>query len=166
MTDKKQYIILFSDWFKTFLRDKINDYEVVDVIVPSSNLSKLNNAVIKSMPNYSSWDFKSDIVAIILNKKTKLHRLVLLNCSISALSLKEIGEINLYAKLADAEFAFLVSSRGLSSEVNLLLLENDVCNRLLNYSDDKSVTIFAWDEMASKVNIDSIMPLEKKGLFE
>jgi len=161
--DKNQFTQKLQIWLTKFLIRKFGDnYEIVDVIVPEGHLSKINNELIKSMPNYSTWDFKPDLLGIIKNKNSREIKLVFVNQSTSALSLKEIGELHCYARLANAELALLASTMGISSEVNILLLENDIRKRLLNYEDSKNIIVFSWDKQSDNVDPNSIMPLEER----
>src|SRR3989344_1273778 len=137
-------------WLDEFLKkDTFSKYELLDIIIPESSLSKINNGYIKSLQDYSSWDFKPDLLGILMDKETKHTRLVLVNRSTSSISLKEIGEIHCYAKLVDAEYAFIISTNGLSNEVSILLLETDIHDRLLKYSGNKTIIIGSWNEFTS-----------------
>ena len=161
--DKNEFTKKLQRWLITFLTRKFSDnYEIVDIIIPDVYLSKLNNELIKSLPNYSIWDFKPDILGILKNKETKEINLVFVNRSTSALSLKEIGELQCYARLANTKLALLVSLSGISNEVNILLLEKDIRKRLLNYGDDKDIIVFSWDKQSDNVDPNSIMPLEER----
>lgn len=162
--DKNEFTKKLQSWFITFLTRKFSDnYEIIDVIIPNVYLSKLNNELIKSLPNYSIWDFKPDILGILKNKDSKEINLVFVNRSTSALSLKEIGELQCYARLANVKLALLVSLSGVSNEVNILLLENDIRKRLLNYGEDQNIIIFSWDIQSDGIDYNSVMPLEKRG---
>lgn len=161
--DKNKFTKKLQRWLVIFLERKFgDDYEIVDVIIPDTFLSKLNNELIKSLTNYSSWDFKPDILGILKNKKTNEVNLVIVNRSVSALSLKEIGEIQCYARLAKTKLALLVSLSGISNEVNILLLENDIRKRLLSYGDCKDIIVFSWDMQTDDVDLNSVMPLNKR----
>ena len=161
--DKNEFTKKLQSWLITFLTKKFGDNnEIVDVIIPGVYLSKLNNELIKSLPNYSIWDFKPDILGILKNKDTKEINLVFINRSTSALSLKEIGELQCYARLANTKLALLVSLSGISNEVNILLLEKDIRKRLLNYGDDKDIIVFSWDIQVDGVDFNSVMPLKKR----
>ncbi len=163
--DKQEFTEILRDWLEGFLRRKYsNKYEILDVIIPTSSLSKLNNEHIKQIPNYSSWEFKPDILGILKNKTSGKLELVLLNRSTSALSLKELGEINCYARLTDAFMALVSSLNGVSNEVNILLLEDAVRERVLRYGD-KLVVVFGWDEKSGAVNENSIVPLDQKSFL-
>jgi hypothetical protein len=164
--EKSELTHKIAKWLEVFLTKKLsNSHEILDIIIPESNLSKLPNKYIKSCNNYSSWEFKSDVLGILKNKKTNKIELVLVNRSTSALSLKEIGEIYCYSKLVDSIQSFLVSLNGVSNEVNILLLEDTTRNRLLNYNDDRKIIIFSWDEKNDGINPNSIIPIDKKNLL-
>lgn len=161
--EKNEFTEQMRVWLEAMLKTKLSDsYATLEVITPTAVLSKLANEYLKSMPNYSSWDFRPDVVAIVLNKKTNEKQLILLNRSLSALSLKEIGEISCYARLTNAPMAFLASTRGLSSEVNILLLDDAIRNRVLKLRSGEDIIIFAWNEKSGAINPNSIIPLHAK----
>jgi len=160
---KYDFTKLMRSWLEKFLRKKYsNTHEILDVIIPESNLSKLADVHIKSCRNYSAWEFKPDVLGILRNKKNAQIELVLLNRSISALSLKEIGEIYCYSKLINSKLSLLISLRGISNEVNILLIDDEFRNRLLRYSDSGQIIIFSWDQERNSVNENSIIPLSQK----
>lgn len=164
--EKKDFTEKLKNWLEDFLGRKFGSaYDILEVIIPTSNLSKLNDEYIKSFQNYSSWDFKPDVFAIIRNKETHQSEIVLLNRSISALSLKEIGEINCYARLTKAKYSFLASTRGLSSEVNILLLDDNIRERVMQLNGGQEIIIFAWDEKMDSINTNSVIPFEKRALL-
>ena len=161
--DKNQFTNKLQEWLINFLKQKFNEeYEILDVIIPESHLSKINNNFLKSIKNYSAWDFNPDVLGIIKNKHTKEIKLIFLNRTTSAISLKEIGELYCYARLANVALAFLVSTSGVSSEVNILLIENNVRDRLLNYGNEKPIIIFSWNEQTNIIDSNSILPLEMR----
>jgi hypothetical protein len=50
---------------------------------------------------------------------------------------------------------------GVSNEVNILLLEDAIRDRVLKYGD-KSIIVFGWDEKNDRLNSDSVIPFSKK----
>lgn len=161
--DKQIFTKILRDWLENFLKKKFSSsHEVILVTIPNTSLSKMNNEHIKQIDNYSSWEFKPDILGILKEKKSGKLELVLLNRSTSALSLKELGEMNCYARLTGAFFAVVASSNGVSNEVNILLLENSIRNRVLKYGENQSIVVVGWDEKNNRINKDSIIPFEQK----
>lgn len=161
--DKNTLTNKIAAWLDVFLRSKFTaTHEILEVIAPETSLSKLPNEHIKSCDNYSSWEFTPDILGILKNKNSGHIELVLANRSVSALGLSEIGEILLYSKLVNSKLSFLVSLNGVSNEVNILLLEDAIRHRLLNYGTENEIIIFSWDEKKDMINPNSIIPLDKR----
>ncbi|MCE7506968.1 hypothetical protein LZG75_12085 [Polynucleobacter sp. IMCC30063] len=164
--DKNKLTEVLTDWFPNFIGNSYgSEYEVLEVINPAQQLSRLNNDYIKNMPNYSSWEFKPDIVGILRRKSDSTIKLAFINRTTSGISLKEIGELHCYAKLAKVDFAFLASISGVSNEVNILLVDKAIRSRVLGYEDGKSICLFSWSEEFSGVNKNSILPIEMRNYF-
>lgn len=159
---KPEYTKIMKIWLESYLKKKYSKEYDIEVLIPTSNLSKLSNHSLKQIPEYSSFDFNPDLLGILINKNNKKVELVFLNRSISAISLQEIGECICYCRLANPLEAFISSPKGLPTEVNLLLLNDEIQKRLLKYTADSSITIFKWDENSKKVDLKSIFPQKMK----
>ncbi|MBA7699335.1 hypothetical protein ES703_108030 [subsurface metagenome] len=163
---KKAFTNLMKNWLVKFLNKKYSaTHKILDVVIPNTNLARLSDSNIKSCKNYSAWEFRPDILGILKNKKNAQIELVLLNRSISAISLKEIGEIYCYSKLVNSKISFLASLKGVSNEVNILLVDDSIRSRLLKYSDNGQIIIFSWDEKKGKINENSIIPTDKNNFL-
>lgn len=128
-------------WLENYLRQKYTNYNV-EVFIPKNYISKIPNDNIKKLPNYSSFDFKPDIIGILTSKSDFADiKLVFVNRSTSSLSLKEIGEILCYSRIANPVEAFLISPKALANEVNLILLDKSKQNDILSYDNNKFVKI-------------------------
>jgi len=149
-------------WLENHLHDDYSNEYNIQVIIPDSNLSKIAIKSIKSIDGYNSFDFKPDVLGILSDKHTGKTELVFLNRSVSAISLKEIGELFFYSKLAQPIQSFIVSSKGLPNEVNLLLLNEDIEKRLLQYSNNGTIIIFRWDVESDSIDPKSIFPLNER----
>ena len=164
--DKNKLTKVLTTWLPNFISKSFGfEYEVLEVINPIQQLARLNNSYIKSMPNYSSWEFKPDVVGILRRKSDSTIKLVFINRTTSGISLKEIGELHCYANLAKVDFAFLVSTSGVSNEVNILLVDKSIRSRVLGYEDGKSICLFSWNEDSAGVNKNSILPIEMRNYF-
>lgn len=162
---KSEFEKIIEEWLLRFLKNRYSkDYDV-KVTRPNSNLSKIALKEIKTIERYSSFEFKPDILGILSHKKSKKIKLIFLNRSISAISLKDIGELRLYSNLAKPELSLIASPKGLPEEINLLLLDKKIQESLLNYEKDKSIILFRW--VINKNNIDkiSIFPISKRKEF-
>lgn len=161
MTD---YKIIAGEWLEMFLIEKYSKDFDIEVIIPISNISKLPNQKIKSIDNYHLFDFKPDVLGILTNNKTKNVELVLLNRSTSAISLKEIGEVNIYSILSNPLHSFIVSPKGLPTEVNTLLLNKKIEDSLLNYKNGKEIIILKLLENKA-IDNKNIFPRSFKDYF-
>ncbi len=158
--NKDQLSLELKDWLRSYLSRRA-EIEVIDVIIPESNISKLNIGSIKLLSGYSTWDFKPDVLGIVQLVESGEVKLVLLNRTTSAISLREIGEIRLYSQLVDPLMSFLISLNGVSTDVAVLLLDNQIEQRLLKYADEKEIIIITWSEGSMKQ--DSVIPLSSTG---
>jgi hypothetical protein len=164
--EKQEFTEKIAKWLKSFLSEKFTEtHDILEVIVPDSNLSKIQNGSIKLCQGYSAWEFKPDIFAILKNKKTDEIELILANRSTGSISLKEIGELYCYSRLADSKMSLLFSINGVSNEVGILLLDESIKKRLLNYGDGKEIIILSWDKNKDDIKYNSVIPFEKKSLF-
>ena len=155
MIDKKNYTEIARKWLEDFLSKHYSKDFNIMVIAPESNISKVEISEMKNYPNYSLLDFSSDVVGILTSKKTKETGLVLLNKSTNAISVKEIGEMNIYSHIINPEMAFIVSLKGLPNAVNSLLLNEEICSSLLGYGK-KNIIILKLNENGE---------IENKGTF-
>ena len=119
----------------------------------------------KTISNFSSFEFKPDILGILTGKKSGTIELVFLNRRVSAISLQEIGELLCYCRVANPKEAFLCSLKGLPTEVSLLLLNNEIQDRLLKYNEGTYITIFKWDQIEKEVDLRSVFPSQKKDVL-
>lgn len=137
---KEQFTKISKQWLEVYLKKQFSKEYEIEVLMPNSNISKINNESIKKVQNYSLLDFSPDVFGILTSKKHGAVELVLLNRNSSPISVKEMGEMNIYSHIINPKLAFIVSLKGLPNEVNSLLLNDDICSSLLNYHD-KSIII-------------------------
>lgn len=160
--NKNELTKRLAEWLKEFLATKYSSEYDVEILIPDSNFSKIANEKLKKVDGYTSLDFHTDVLGILENRKSKTVQLVLLNRSLSAISLKEIGEMNCYSKLINPKHSFLSSLKGLPEEVNLILMNKELENKLLKISDDLSIVVFKWDEEKDKIDSISIFPISQR----
>jgi hypothetical protein len=161
-TDKDKFTNTLKEWLEKYLEKEYSKNYDINVLIPASNISKLAVPEIKKVANYSSFEFKPDILAVLSERKTGMTELVFMNRSLNAISLKEIGEMHCYCKLSKPILAFISSPKGLPNEINLLLLNQEIEMRLLNYSEDRCINIFRWDEKQASIDTNSIFPVVKR----
>ena len=160
---KQEFENISKKWLERFLtKNYAREYQI-QVLIPESNISKLAVSAVKKIDGYSFFEFRPDILGILENgDRTEL---VFMNRSISTLSLKEIGELQCYSRLAKPKLSFLTSPKGLASEVALLLLNKERQKSLLQYGDNEFITTFKLDPALKVVEKTSIYPLEMRSVF-
>jgi len=151
--------ILF--WIKNFV-EGLNDYNLIEVI-SKKNLSNHNSENLKKLVEYGNWDFTPDFT-IILEKKNYTgnnnkdrYELILINKEKNSIGLRSIGEIMSYNRICNPLYSFLVSDKGHSSEISYFMVNETFREKLMNYGN-KSLIIFAFEEISNKVNFESIIP--------
>ena len=157
---KSQFTEILARWLFEFLNKNYSIEYEIEVIIPDGNLSKNPNQTIKKMDAYASFEFHPDILGLLTSKTNGKVESVLLNRSISAISLKEIGEMNCYSKILHSKHSFLASLKGLPDEVNLILLNNDVSDKVLKISERNTIHIFKWDEKKSEIDQITLFPID------
>ncbi len=161
MISKSEFTEILEKWLNNYLIKKYSERYKIKVVIPSSNLSKLHEPEIKMYPGYSVLEFKPDILGILTEKKSNDVEIVLLNRSISAISLKEIGEMHCYSRLCDPKESFIISPKGLPNEVNLLLLNKIIERQVLFYKDNKFIKILGFDIKKEDIDGKTNFPINK-----
>lgn len=160
--DKPEFTSALIIWLRQFIANKLTNYSLLEIITPESTLNRLNNTYLRQIPHSATWEFTPNIVALLKNNETNSIETVFINRTTKSVSLREVGELKVYATIANPLYAFIASTKSSSTEVGLLMLEKDIRERCLNYDSSKSMFIFGWDEDNNKPLEDSIIPIERR----
>lgn len=156
--DKKQLINVFKNWLERFLNKKYGkDYDIY-IEVPERNLNLLNNKDLKKIKDISFFTFKPDLIGILKHKKDKRIELVIVNRELKSISLRELGELQCYCRLAKPLLAFWVSLQGLAGPIDRLINHNKK-HGILEY-DGSKIIILRWDTFKKGIDKFSISPVE------
>lgn len=148
------------EWLSVFLDTKYSNDYLIEILKPESHLSRNTNVAIKKLDGYASFDFHTDIIGLLTHKEKGEVEVVLMNRSLSAISLKEIGEMNCYSKILKSKHSFIASTKGLPDEVNLILLNDEIAEKLLKITDEMYIHIFKWDAESNQIDSLSAFPLK------
>ena len=119
-----------------------------------SKISELENFIFET----SFFDFIVDYTVLVeVNEK---YYIGLIQKFRSAISLKDIGIAQVYARLAAPLFYYLISPKGFSKEASFLFGNDDVCLNMLIYEDKYIVGCKIKDN--AEIDSDSVLPLGKK----
>lgn len=162
--DKNQLTKDLAVWLKRLLTQKYGkQYSQIEVITPDRDLKRLNHPDLRTLEGSHAWEFTPDVVGILKGNDT---RIVLLNRSSSAISLKEIGEMYCYAQLANPLHAIVISPKAASSEVNGILLDKMMQEQILAYDEDNQILVLGWNTSDKNIELNSVIPLEMKNFFK
>jgi hypothetical protein len=160
--NKLQFTNRLVQWLNDYLIKHYSAEYNIEVIILDSNISKLANEKIKLIDGYTSFDFHTDIIGLLEHKITKKIETVLLNRTVSAISLREIGEINCFSKVMKPKEAFIASLKGLPEEVNLILLNDKMEDKLLKINNDLSIIVFKWNAQNDMIEDRTVFPINKR----
>jgi hypothetical protein len=152
-----------ANWFENYVkRTAGNATSTFDLLVPSrtQDLFRIEHPALQQHPTSHLWRFKPSALVIETNTETShsyFHVLVVVSDSIS---LKDVGELNCYARIAKAKTGCLISSKGISNEVRLVQAELSVRNRLFVPHEGGKLFLVQWDEDKKSAITDSVIPIE------
>ena len=134
-TLKNSLKIDIKKWLAWYLTHHYSKTYDICITIPNNWISKLPDNKIKSIANYSSFVFKPDILGILTSKQNRKNtRLIFVNRSENAISLKEIGELLCYSRIANPLESILLSPKSIANEVNLILLDRARQENILKYN--------------------------------
>lgn len=155
---KNELTIKLTDWLCAYVkRNYSSNYDLQSILTPETTLSKINNTDIKGMTNYSAWEFTPDIIAILKDKNNGALSTLMVNRLTSSISLRDIGEAYVYSKLSKPLRYFVISTKGISNEVNILLVEDATRNRLLNVDKNCEIYLGSYNEKTNDIDDHSII---------
>ena len=146
-------------WITKFME---YDYELTLIeIFRNENISKIAHPILNQMQQAQLCDFKCDFIVLIEHVHYG-RQLVFINRFTRSIGLTDIGEMLIYSQLAKPLYAFLVSNKGHSKEINSMLVNDEISSRLFGYDSDKSIILFALREAVSR---ESVLPLYMRDWF-
>ena len=126
-----------------------------------TNISRLNDSVMNNIPESYLCDFVCDFCIVVKDSKNK-YQLILVNRYLKSIGITDIGEMSIYAKLSKPLYAFMISAKGHSSEINNIVTNDDIIKPIFNYDDEKNIILFSLNDGVSR---DSVLPLYVRSSF-
>lgn len=108
----------------------------------------------KLFPEHQTYEINVDVTGIIQRKKPSL---VFVECKLATLKLRDVSQLLGYSKVAKPIYSLLVSPAGISEALTHLLrihLRYDV----LEYSEEKRLTLGTWDSARKTVDPATLIP--------
>ena len=144
------------EWLRKFLKGRHRNSDVDVYDTHKINLSKFlqNNELQNYFPEFSAFDIKVDITGIIKSKKSV--KLAFVECKTDPITLKDVGQILGYSKVANPDYSFIISPSGLSSPLSVLLQTFGRYD-LLEYGSRK-IRIAKWNLERMEIDSNTILP--------
>lgn len=106
-------------------------------------------------PLFPTYEIMVDVTAIL--KRGRLAYLGFVECKLNPISLKDIGQLWGYAKVAQPIFALIVSPSGVSEAVRQLLQVHQRYE-ILDYAPARKIRVAIWDSRRGEVLSKSVIP--------
>lgn len=156
MREQELYPLL-SKWLNRFLRGR---HGKAEINVFDSSKTKLSNLLFRQhltryFPYYNAFDIQVDITGIVEKKNAAL--LAFVECKANDITLRDVGQIWGYSKVASPEYSFLISPTG-PSESLLYLLKTFGRYDLLEYRKNKRIIIANRDIQRKDLDYGSVLP--------
>jgi len=156
---KTEFEKLVEKWVTEFVN---NDDELTLVkIFKNKNISRLSHPILDQMPQSKLCDFNCDFVVLVKHVNDD-YQLMLINRFTKSLGIKDLGEMLVYSKIANPLYAFLISVNGHSTEINNILVNEEISLPLFKYQHNKSIILFA---LRNEVKKESVLPVYVRHFF-
>jgi hypothetical protein len=144
-------------WFKIYLQSRHSHSRVEVYDTQKINLSRLifELNLHRVFPEYNAFDIKIDVTALIRSKK-KIN-LAFLECKIKPITLRDVGQILGYSRVAQPEYTFLISPEGISGPLSTLLRTFGRYD-ILEYDRGKRIRIAQWNADRKEIDSSTLLP--------
>jgi len=131
-------------WFETRLKRRFRRSVVQAYDTSCVKLSAFINAHgwQSQFPEAGAWEIKTDITAFILGRE---NHVAFVECKVGRITLKDVGQLLGYSRVARPVLSILLSPLGLSSELSVLLKVYGRYDVLGYGGNDKTIMIVQWD---------------------
>ena len=144
-------------WFKRILKEKFKDAEICVEDTSKKVLSKwlVEKGFHNFFPDYQTYEIEVDVTGIV--EKTDEAHLGFIECKLGRITLRDLSQLLGYSKVASPLYSVILSPKGISRSMNLLLniaRRNDI----LYYSTDRHIIVGKWNEKRKELDFSSIIP--------
>ena len=148
-----------ENWAIDFVRSN-SSLNLVEIF-KQQNLSRISHPILNEMPVSKLCDFVCDFV-LLVSRSEGGYEFIFINRYLKSIGIRDIGEMQVYAKLAKPLHAFLISVNGHSSEINNILVSDTISDQLFRYDNTKHIILFALRDGVVK---ESVLPVFSRESF-
>ena len=154
--DEKYLYPYIKEWFESYLKSKYKSAKVAVFDTHNRVLSRLlqDEGLHRYFPLFDTYEIKVDLTGIIEHKN--VFDLAFIEVKIKSISLRDVGQLLGYCRVANPISAFLISPNWISTPLQNLILNYGKEN-ILHYSN-KKIRIAEWNFDSQSINYDKILP--------
>ncbi len=148
-------------WLRTRLRSLYSGWSVEVFDTSRFRLSTfLERTGVGLFPGSEAFEIEVDITGVL--RRGSAAQLAFVECKAGPISLNDVGQILGYSRVASPTLSAIISPRGISSSLDLLL---STYNRvdILEYGSGKRIKIETWDLSRKQVDPTSVLPAGELG---
>jgi hypothetical protein len=151
----------YGNWYKQHVKNmNVVSGKKFDILIPRSDLSQLDHPAFLANSTSHLWRFRPSAVVIETDNNNGAYSFHVMLGTSNAIALKDVGELNCYARILGAKSGCLISPKGVSNEVRLVQAEASVRNRLFNSAASLGLFLIEWDLSTGTVIGESVIPIE------
>ncbi|MBI3913023.1 MAG: hypothetical protein HY327_02325 [Chloroflexi bacterium] len=143
-------------WLESVLKERFPKSGILVADTSRITLSRFleREGMESFFPNYETYEINVDVTGVVRSKNAKL---ALVECKVTTLTLRDLSQLHGYSQVAQPIYSLLISPKGVSRALNLLL---QIYRRydLLEYADGQRIKIGVWDATRKTVDPTSIIP--------
>lgn len=149
-------------WLETRLRILFPKWNVKTFDTSRFRLSAFldRTGLSDSFPGSDGFEIYVDITGVLQRGENK--QLAFVECKCTPITLKDVGQILGYSRVARPVLALITSPAGISGQLNLLLTTYNRVD-LLDYAPAKRLKVATWDMARKQIQPDSVIPSGELG---
>ncbi|MBC8491425.1 MAG: hypothetical protein H8D42_02595 [Candidatus Marinimicrobia bacterium] len=146
-------------WLKNYLLSKYKNAEISVFDTHKTNLSKFLQikSLHRKFSEFDTFEIKTDITAVLTIKERT--ELVFVEVKSNPITLKDIGQLLGYCRVAKPIEAFLISPEGISTALHNLLIKYGKID-ILGF-EKNMIKIAKWNIDSNDIDYSSIIPRGK-----
>lgn len=146
-----------SEWLATRLRSLYPGWKAKVFDTSRVRLSNFlaREGLTEAFPGYEGFEIEVDVTAVL--RRGVKASLAFVECKVPPITLRDVGQILGYSRVAGPVLSLIVSPSGISNSLGLLL---NTFNRvdLLEYGQGRRLKIATWDLARGQVDPLTVLP--------
>ncbi|HEV2380633.1 MAG TPA: hypothetical protein VG206_12665 [Terriglobia bacterium] len=146
-----------ANWLARYLSGQRPRAKVSAHDTHSADLSAflLRQGLHRHFPDYSAFEIQVDVTGVV---EAQEHiELAFVECKVGPITLGDVGQLLGYSLVARPALSFLISPRGISDRLRVLLVtlgRQDI----LTYAPGRAIRLAPWDLVRREVDLSQIVP--------